>query len=200
MTEIDPVSLVPGTRLVQLGAFDSVPLARGEWDKLAGRFGGLLDGKGRVIQQATSGGRTFYRLRAAGFKDEADARRFCAALLADNAACVPGRRPLMTPGATILGCAGPALTEDERAFFRDADPLGFILFARNVETPTQLRRLTADLREAVGRDAPVLVDQEGGRVQRLRAAALARMAAAARPGRPRRPGACRALDVRCAIG
>ena len=72
-------------------------------------------------------------------------------------------------GATIFGCAGPVLTPDERAFFRDADPLGFILFARNVETPDQVRRLTADLRDAVGRDAPVLVDQEGGRVQRLRA-------------------------------
>ncbi|MFC2967500.1 beta-N-acetylhexosaminidase [Acidimangrovimonas pyrenivorans] len=73
------------------------------------------------------------------------------------------------PGATILGCAGPALTAGERAFFRAADPWGFILFARNVESPAQLRRLTADLREAVGREAPVLVDQEGGRVQRLRA-------------------------------
>ena len=79
----------------------------------------------------------------------------------------------MTPdigtGATIFGCAGPALLPEERAFFREADPFGFILFARNVETPDQLRRLTHDLREAVGRDAPILVDQEGGRVQRLRA-------------------------------
>ena len=72
-------------------------------------------------------------------------------------------------GAAIFGCAGPVLLPEERAFFRDADPFGFILFARNVEDPVQLRRLTADLREAVGRDAPVLVDQEGGRVQRLRA-------------------------------
>lgn len=72
-------------------------------------------------------------------------------------------------GAAIFGCAGPVLLAEERAFFRDCDPFGFILFARNVETPAQLRRLTADLREAVGREAPVLVDQEGGRVQRLRA-------------------------------
>ncbi len=72
-------------------------------------------------------------------------------------------------GATILGCLGPALSRDEAAFFRAADPWGFILFARNVESPAQVRRLTADLREAVGRDAPVFVDQEGGRVQRLRA-------------------------------
>ncbi|CAM3246134.1 beta-N-acetylhexosaminidase [Paracoccus aminovorans] len=74
------------------------------------------------------------------------------------------------PSATILGgIAGPDLSRAERDFFRDADPWGFILFGRNVETPDRLRRLTADLREAVGRDAPVLIDQEGGRVQRMRA-------------------------------
>ena len=72
-------------------------------------------------------------------------------------------------GAAIFGCAGLTLTAAERDFFRDYDPLGFIVFARNVETPEQLTRLTADLRESVGRDAPILVDQEGGRVQRLRA-------------------------------
>lgn len=74
-----------------------------------------------------------------------------------------------TPGATILGASGLVVTPDEAAFFRQADPWGFILFARNVETPDQLRRLTAALRETVGRDASILVDQEGGRVQRLRA-------------------------------
>ncbi|MEM9600634.1 MAG: beta-N-acetylhexosaminidase, partial [Pseudomonadota bacterium] len=60
------------------------------------------------------------------------------------------------------------MTPDEAAFFRDADPWGFILFARNVETPDQLRRLCRNLRDAVGRDALIFVDQEGGRVQRLR--------------------------------
>ena len=72
-------------------------------------------------------------------------------------------------GAAIFGCAGPHLTPDEAAFFADFQPFGFILFARNVETPDQVRRLTADLRASVGRHAPILVDQEGGRVQRLRA-------------------------------
>ncbi|MFC3568618.1 beta-N-acetylhexosaminidase [Paracoccus sp. TOH] len=73
-------------------------------------------------------------------------------------------------GATILGgIAGPELSRAERDFFRAADPWGFILFARNVDTPDRLRRLTQALREAVGRDAPVLIDQEGGRVQRMRA-------------------------------
>lgn len=71
--------------------------------------------------------------------------------------------------AAIFGCAGTALSADERAFFRDADPLGFILFARNVESPEQARRLTEDLRSCVARaEAPVLIDQEGGRVARLR--------------------------------
>lgn len=72
-------------------------------------------------------------------------------------------------GAAIFGCAGPVLLTSERAFFAEYQPFGFILFARNVESPDQLRRLTHDLRASVGRDAPVLVDQEGGRVQRLRA-------------------------------
>ncbi len=69
--------------------------------------------------------------------------------------------------AAIFGCDGPRLKPAERAFFAEAQPWGFILFARNCETPDQVRRLTASLREAVGRDAPVLVDQEGGRVQRI---------------------------------
>ncbi|MEM7269340.1 MAG: glycoside hydrolase family 3 N-terminal domain-containing protein, partial [Pseudomonadota bacterium] len=70
--------------------------------------------------------------------------------------------------SAIFGCSGPELTAREAAFFAEAQPWGFILFARNVEDPDQLRRLTSDLRASVGRDAPVLIDQEGGRVQRLR--------------------------------
>jgi beta-N-acetylhexosaminidase len=75
---------------------------------------------------------------------------------------------LSVPKAAVIGCAGPRLTEDERDLFRAADPLGFILFARNCVEPRQLRALVAELRAAVGRDdAPVLIDQEGGRVARL---------------------------------
>ncbi|MBF0248577.1 MAG: beta-N-acetylhexosaminidase [Alphaproteobacteria bacterium] len=73
------------------------------------------------------------------------------------------------PLAVVFGCAGTALSDDERAFFRETDPLGFILFQRNCETPDQVRALVNDLRETVGRaDAPVLIDQEGGRVARLK--------------------------------
>lgn len=71
--------------------------------------------------------------------------------------------------ACIFGCEGPVLGPGERAFFAEAAPWGFILFARNIVAPDQLRRLTGDLRDAVGRQAPIFVDQEGGRVQRLRA-------------------------------
>ena len=75
----------------------------------------------------------------------------------------------MSVSASIFGCAGAELTREEAAFFRDVKPWGFILFARNVETPDQVRKLVDSLRETVGRpDAPVLIDQEGGRVQRLK--------------------------------
>jgi beta-N-acetylhexosaminidase len=70
--------------------------------------------------------------------------------------------------AVIFGCAGTVLEAAERRFLAEADPWGFILFARNVEGPAQLGRLTASLRDAVGREAPVMIDQEGGRVARLR--------------------------------
>jgi len=71
--------------------------------------------------------------------------------------------------ACILGCAGTQLNADERSLFASAEPFGMILFARNVEDPDQVRALVHDFRSIVGRtDAPVLIDQEGGRVQRLR--------------------------------
>lgn len=75
----------------------------------------------------------------------------------------------MTYGAAIFGPEGLEITDWERAYFREFKPFGFILFARNVDTPDQVKRLCDDLREAAGHDAPILVDQEGGRVQRLRA-------------------------------
>lgn len=85
-----PAEEVPaGTRLVQLGAFDSAEVARAEWAKLANRFDEILVDKDRVIEKAQSGGKTFYRLRAMGFADLSDARRFCSALMAGQAACIP---------------------------------------------------------------------------------------------------------------
>ncbi len=87
--EIDPDSLTAGTRLVQIGAFDSPDAARAEWTRLDAVFGDYLEGKDRVIEKATSGGRVFYRLRAHGFEDLADSRRFCAAFVARDVDCIP---------------------------------------------------------------------------------------------------------------
>lgn len=87
--ELDAASLPAGTRLVQLGAFDSAEVARDQWAKIEGRFGDYLSGKDRIVQKAQSGGRTFYRLRAHGFADLSDARRFCSALVAEGADCIP---------------------------------------------------------------------------------------------------------------
>lgn len=72
------------------------------------------------------------------------------------------------PSAVIFSLSGTKLTEGERALFQRCNPLGFILFARNCDNPDQLRALTDDLKETVGRNCPVLIDQEGGRVQRLK--------------------------------
>lgn len=73
-----------------------------------------------------------------------------------------------TPRRVIFGLAGPELTSDERRFFADAEPLGFILFARNCRAPSQIRALVTALKDVTGRsDIPILIDQEGGRVQRL---------------------------------
>jgi len=87
--EVDPDSLPVGTRLAQLGAYDSAEVARAEWQRLSAALGDLLEGKSRVVQKAESGGRTFFRLRVTGFGDLADARRFCSALKAENIDCIP---------------------------------------------------------------------------------------------------------------
>ncbi|MFP7673023.1 SPOR domain-containing protein [Marivita sp. S0852] len=88
-SEINPAEIPAGTRLVQFGAYDSPEIAREQWLKLQGRFGEYLTDKDRVIEEATSGGRVFFRLRAHGFSDLSDSRRFCAALVAEGADCIP---------------------------------------------------------------------------------------------------------------
>lgn len=77
-----------GTNLVQLGAFPTPALAAQEWSRLQGRFGQLMTEKGRVIQVSNQSSGTWYRLRASGFADRAEARRFCAALEAEGANCI----------------------------------------------------------------------------------------------------------------
>ena len=127
--DVDPATIPAGTRLVQLGAFPSADAARSAWDGLAGQFGDFLDGKGRVVQEASAGGTTFYRLRAAGFEDLRDARRFSAELVADNApdhgsarrgrvgrprADRPGRGPRPTDVATPLAQLAPSPRPSDR--------------------------------------------------------------------------------------
>lgn len=87
--EVDPSAIPSGTRLAQLGAFDSAEVARAEWTRLERRFGEILGNKSRVVQKVTSGGRDFYRLRAMGFRDLNDARRFCSAFKAEGVDCIP---------------------------------------------------------------------------------------------------------------
>ena len=74
----------------------------------------------------------------------------------------------MTPSRAIYGCEGTRLSADEAKFFAESSPWGFIVFARNIVNPDQLAGLVEELRAAVGWRAPVLIDQEGGRIARLR--------------------------------
>ena len=93
----------------------------------------------------------------------------------------------------MLGCAGERLSADERRFFAASDPCGFVLFRRNCRSREQVRALVAELRGAVGReDAPVLIDQEGGRVARLRPPEWRAYPAAARLGALPDPAAAEA--------
>ena len=84
-----PAPVVTGATLVQLGAFDTLGEAQEAWSELNGRFGDFMVGKDIVVQEAASGGAQFFRLRAQGFTDIVDARRFCSALVAEQAPCIP---------------------------------------------------------------------------------------------------------------
>ena len=87
--ETDPAAIAPGTRLVQLGAFGSAEVARAEWDRARAAFGPYLEGKSSVVSRTETGGKTFWRLRAVGFEDLADARRFCAVVVSAGENCIP---------------------------------------------------------------------------------------------------------------
>jgi hypothetical protein len=89
IVEVDPATLEPGTRLVQFDVYDTPEAARADWIRLLTRAGDLMGDKAMVIEVATSGGEKFYRLRAQGFADETDARRFCSAMLTEIPDCIP---------------------------------------------------------------------------------------------------------------
>lgn len=86
---VDTDTLVAGARMVQFGAYDDEAAARSEWKTISADFNDYLDGKAPVIQQAERAGRTFFRLRATGFEDLAEARQFCSVFLAEDLACIP---------------------------------------------------------------------------------------------------------------
>ncbi|MEO0944661.1 MAG: SPOR domain-containing protein [Pseudomonadota bacterium] len=85
----EPATIAAGTRLVQLGAYASSDIAETEWAALQSRFSDIMVDKSIVVQQAQAGGRNFYRLRAMGFDDLADARRFCSVMVSEGANCIP---------------------------------------------------------------------------------------------------------------
>lgn len=87
--EVDPTTIPLGTRLVQFGTYDSTEKARAAWAERALRFGDLMADKSMVLQPAESNGRSFWRLRAHGFADEAEARRFCVAFTTEELICIP---------------------------------------------------------------------------------------------------------------
>ena len=86
---VKSASVASGTALVQIGAFDSDAIAGSEWDRVSGRYSSLFAGKSPVVQKHEAGGRTFWRLRVAGFAGRDDARKFCAALIEAGGDCIP---------------------------------------------------------------------------------------------------------------
>lgn len=87
--EAAPASAGGGSAQVQIGAFDSDALARGEWGRVSGKYGALFSGKSMIVQEAKSNGRMFWRLRVGGFDNRDEARRFCAALISGGTDCIP---------------------------------------------------------------------------------------------------------------
>lgn len=86
---VQQASVASGAPLVQIGAFDSGAIAESEWTRISGRYGDLFSGKAPLVQEHKAGGRTFYRLRVAGFDSRDAARKFCAALIEAGTDCIP---------------------------------------------------------------------------------------------------------------
>ena len=152
----------PSGPTIQLGAYASTIKADTAWKLLSGRFPKLRRCRKSVVT-ATVGGKSIYRLRASGSSDQTKRglRR-----AEGGRRKLPGRQLMQ---AAIYGLSGTELLAEEVDFFRDAEPAGYILFKRNIESREQLRRLTDAIRDLEGHDeVPILIDQEGGRVARMR--------------------------------
>ncbi len=166
-----------GAWRIQLASVRSEAEAAAEWKRIAGRHPEALGGCPCRSPRSISAKRACSTVSRAAAPTRPAPNPFapsCARKtrgvwlsVPDSAAVAPVTAH--RPRAVVFGCAGPVLDPAEAAFFRATDPLGFILFRRNCETPAQVAALVAALRASVGRpDAPVLIDQEGGRVARLR--------------------------------
>ncbi len=158
-----------GDWAVQLAAPRSEADAQSAIQKLQTKYASALGDSELGVHKAEVNGDTIYRVRASGLS-KSDGRGAMPA--AEGRRRRLFRRQELTaspmPKAFISGCRGLTLTPDERAFLRAEDPWGLILFKRNVQSRAQLSALTSEFRSLVGRaDAPVLIDQEGGRVQRM---------------------------------
>ena len=153
---------------IQLGALSSRGAAERAWRDARAKNPKLLGNRRLTVEQANVPKKGIYfRVQSGPLADANAAKQLCDAL---NRRKQAFRRAteIDMPTATIFTCAGPELTADETAFFKEVEPFGFILFANNIETPEQVRSLTDPMRKCVDReDAPVLLDQEGGRVARL---------------------------------
>ena len=147
--------------MIQLGAFANQAQAERAWTALSARFPSVAAMNKMIVP--FSGG---IRLRA-GAASPADAKQACQTLKAAGENCFVAA--IMQ--AAIYGLEGLELTDDERAFFRDADPAGFILFKRNCDNPEQLLRLTDSLRDSDRPRRPADPDRPGGRARRADEAA-----------------------------
>ena len=154
---------------VQLAAVREEADARRAWDLFVVDLGPVLRDVQPFFERAETANGVFYRVQIGPFATS-KRRRACATssssvMPAASSSVAEQARPVT---AAIVGVAGPSLGAEERRLIQAGNPWGFILFARNCADPDQVRALVADLRASVGRpDAPVLIDQEGGRVARL---------------------------------
>ena len=161
--------------VVQVSSQKTESEAQASFRSLQAKFPNELGSRQPIIRRADLGAKgVFYRTMVGPFASAHEASQFCANSRPPAASAsfrrtdaALGQSAPMTARAFITGLAGTVLTPGGARVPARGAPWGLILFKRNIETPAQVSRLTASFRDAVGRDAPVLVDQEGGRVQRL---------------------------------
>ena len=155
--------------MAQLGGFDEDVVATIQLENLKKIHSDLFLSKDLFIDEVNNGAEIKYILKVKNFIDINDVESFCMALKKAQHLLCPINCKIMISNSIIFGCEGTCLTKEERFFFKDANPWAFILFSRNLDSPNQIKTLCNDLRDCVGSNVPILIDQEGGRVARLKA-------------------------------